>query len=272
MTAKQGIPFALAVLPLIALFIGCAGPEPGRTSIFVKAPTGTVEIAASQSGTRLPSATPPTGVAANVPPSVAAPVPTVTANPLHPPTATGGTVTLTPEPTEAAGRRPKPTAGPAAGPARPAPAPAPDQTAATMLTPTATPAPTPTLLPTATPTVPPPAQVAELVIQCLFFDGLVVGSESDEYVQILNQGATAVNLMGWQLRDVSDGSPEFTFPSFELPPQASVRVYTNENHQEYGGFSFQRKSPVWNNSSPDTAGLFDPDGASVSTKSYPPGC
>jgi len=252
LTAKQGIPFALAVLPLIALFIGCAGPEPGRTSIFVKAPTGTVEIAASQSGTHLPSATPTTGVAANMPPSVAAPVPTVTANPLHPPTATGGTVTLTPEPTEAAGQRPKPTAGPAADPTRPAP--------------------TPTLLPTATTTVPPPAQVAELVIQCLFFDGLVVGSESDEYVQILNQGATAVNLMGWQLRDVSDGSPEFTFPSFELPPQASIRVYTNENHQEYGGFSFQRKSPVWNNSSPDTAGLFDPDGASVSTKSYPPGC
>ena len=101
---------------------------------------------------------------------------------------------------------------------------------------------------------------------------MVVGSEADEYVQILNQGATVVNLMGWRLQDVSDGFPELTFPSFDLLPQASVRVYTNEDHPESGGFSFQRKSPIWNNSSPDTAGLFDPDGVSVSTKSYPPGC
>ncbi|PKB71108.1 MAG: hypothetical protein BZY87_07225 [SAR202 cluster bacterium Io17-Chloro-G6] len=114
--------------------------------------------------------------------------------------------------------------------------------------------------------------MAELIIECILFDGLVLGSESDEYVQILNQGGAAVDLMGWQLRDVSDGSPTFTFSSFMLLPQASVRVYTNEDHPESGGFSFQRKTPIWNNSSPDTAGLFDPDGGSVSTKSYPPGC
>ena len=67
-------------------------------------------------------------------------------------------------------------------------------------------------------------------------------------------------------------SPEFTFPSFELQPQASVRVYTNEEHPESGGFSFQRKSSIWNNSSPDEAALIDPNGQTVSFISYPPGC
>jgi len=140
--------------------------------------------------------------------------------------------------------------------------------------PTLIPSPTPTLhpTPTLTPTVPPLTPGARLIIECVFFDGLAVGSESDEYVQILNQGDAAVNLVGWRLQDVSDGSPEFIFPSYDLPPLASVRVYTDEVHPESGGFSFRRKSAVWSNSSPDTAGLFDPNGVSVSTKSYPPGC
>lgn len=111
-----------------------------------------------------------------------------------------------------------------------------------------------------------------MIIECVFFDGLAVGSEADEYVQILNQGDIVVNLLGWLVRDVSDSSPELTLISYDLHPQARARVYTDENHPESGGFSFRRKSPVWNNSSPDTAGLFNPDGILVCTKSYPPGC
>ena len=137
-------------------------------------------------------------------------------------------------------------------------------------TPTLTPTPTPT--PTATPTVTPPVVEADLIIECIFFDGLVVRSEADEYVQILNQGDAAVDLVGWLLRDVADGTPQFSFPSHNLQPQASVRVYTDEVHPESGGFPFQRKSSIWNNSDPDTAGLFDPDGVMISTETYPPGC
>ena len=99
---------------------------------------------------------------------------------------------------------------------------------------------------------------------------MVVSSEADEYVQILNQGATVVDLMGCRLENVSDnGSPTLTFPSHDLQPQASVRVYTNEVHPESGGFSFQRKSAAWSKDSPDTAGLFDAQGSLVPTKSYP---
>ncbi len=81
-----------------------------------------------------------------------------------------------------------------------------------------------------------------------------------------------MELLGWRLMDQADGSPEFTFPAFELQPQASVRVYTIEEHPESGGFSFQRKPSIWNNSNPDEAALIDPDGETVSALSYSPGC
>ena len=142
--------------------------------------------------------------------------------------------------------------------------------------PTSIPQPTATIAvvtpPTMTPTAPPPAEIADLSIECVLFDGLVKTTEADEYVQILNQGSTAVDLIGWRLIDRADGTPEFAFPSFVLQPQASVRVYTNEEHPESGGFSFQRKSSIWNNSDPDEAALIAPDGTTVSAVSYPPGC
>ena len=138
---------------------------------------------------------------------------------------------------------------------------------------TIAPAPTPTPIPpTQTPTVPLKIEGASLIIECIFFDGLVRTTEADEYVQVLNKGGATVNLLGWRLLDRADGTPEFTFPSFGLQPQASLRVYTNEEHPESGGFSFQRKSSIWNNSNPDEAALIDPDGQTVSFISYPPGC
>ena len=89
---------------------------------------------------------------------------------------------------------------------------------------------------------------------------------------MLNQGPGVVDLLGWRLIDQSDGSPEFTFPAYELQPQATVRVYTNEDHPESGGFSYHRKSSVWNHPDPDTAALINFSGTVVSTRSSPPGC
>jgi len=65
-------------------------------------------------------------------------------------------------------------------------------------------------------------------------------SEADEYVQIANLGSSSIDLAGWRLADISDGTPEFTFPAYVLGPAARVRVYTNEVHSEWGGFSFER--------------------------------
>ena len=96
--------------------------------------------------------------------------------------------------------------------------------------------------------------------------------ERDEYVEIVNLGDGVQDLEGWKLMDVSDGAPAFVFPKWALAPGAAVRVYTNEVHADWGGFSFGRGSAVWSNSEPDTAALYDASGVLVSTKSYPPGC
>jgi len=111
-----------------------------------------------------------------------------------------------------------------------------------------------------------------VVIECIFYDGQVPQTEADEYVQIANLGTTSVALGGWQLKDVSDGSPTFTFPSYSLAPGTRVRVYTNQLHTEWGGFSFGRGTAIWDNLNPDVAALFNALAAEVSRKSYPPGC
>ena len=109
-------------------------------------------------------------------------------------------------------------------------------------------------------------------IASIFFDGVVPNSESDEYVEIVNLGDAAQDLSGWMLKDNNEGTPVFEFPSWILKPGDVVRVYTNEIHPEWGGFSFGRGTAVWNNCEPDTAALYDQAGELVSLKSYPPGC
>ena len=155
-------------------------------------------------------------------------------------------------------------ASPTATPS-PSPTPSPTAVPTPMPTPTATPAPTPTIVATS-------AGSPNISIDCIFYDGVVSRTESDEYVQISNTGATSANLNNWSLKDVSDGSPTFTFPSYTIASSETIRVYTNEVHSGSGGFSFGRGSSIWANSSPDTAALFNAQGQEVSRKSYPPSC
>ena len=142
---------------------------------------------------------------------------------------------------------------------------------------TALPTPVPTPIATPTP-VPTPTIVAtstgtpNLSIECIFFDGVVSRTESDEYVRIVNAGETSVDLSNWSLKDVADGSPTFTFPGYTIVPNEAIRVYTNEVHSDSGGFSFGRGSSIWANSSPDTAGLFNAQGQEISRETYPPSC
>jgi beta-lactamase superfamily II metal-dependent hydrolase len=121
------------------------------------------------------------------------------------------------------------------------------------VSPTATPTslPTPVPTPIATPTpMPTPTIVAtstgtpNLSIECIFFDGVVSRTESDEYVRIVNAGETSVDLSNWSLKDVADGSPTFTFPGYTIAPNETIRVYTNEVHSESGGFSFGLGSSI----------------------------
>ncbi len=102
----------------------------------------------------------------------------------------------------------------------------------------------------------------------IHYDGVVPRTESDEYVEITNEGTVPQDLEDWRLVDISEGYPEFRFPTFVLEPGRSIRVYTNEIHPEWGGFSFESGRAVWNNSDSDVAVLYDNAGEEVSRRSY----
>ena len=102
----------------------------------------------------------------------------------------------------------------------------------------------------------------------IFYDGFVYRVESDEYVEITNLGSEPQDLAGWVLKDISEGYPSFTFPQYMLTPGSAIRVYTNETHPEWGGFSFRYGKAIWNNTGPDVAALYDAQGQEVSRKSY----
>ena len=108
----------------------------------------------------------------------------------------------------------------------------------------------------------------DVQITYIFYDGLVPQAESDEYVEITNLGVRPQDLAGWVLEDISEGYPSFTFSSYILAQGKSIRVYTNEYHPEWGGFSFEYGRAIWSNSEPDVAVLCNRQSKEVSRKSY----
>ena len=114
----------------------------------------------------------------------------------------------------------------------------------------------------------PPISVENVQITSIFYDGLVPNVESDEYVEISNLGDQPQDLTGCVLMDISEGYPSFAFLSYILAPGESIRVYTNEYHPEWGGFSFEYSQAIWNNTEPDVAVLYDSQGNEVSRMSY----
>ena len=112
------------------------------------------------------------------------------------------------------------------------------------------------------------ASASNVQITYIFYDGLVTNVESDEYVEITNLGDQPQDLEHWSLMDISEGYPLFTFPSYILAPGEKIRVYTNEYHPEWGGFSFEYGRAIWSNNEPDVAVLYDKQGKEVSRKSY----
>jgi hypothetical protein len=112
------------------------------------------------------------------------------------------------------------------------------------------------------------ARAPDVQITYIFYDGLVPKAEADEYVEITNLGDQAQELAGWVLKDIDEGYPLFTFPSYILEPGETIRVYTNEIHPEWGGFSFEYGRAIWNNVEPDVAVLYNSQVKEVSRRSY----
>lgn len=107
----------------------------------------------------------------------------------------------------------------------------------------------------------------KVVISDIFYDGKVKSVESDEYIEITNQGFSHVDISGWKVH-ADDSKQDFAFPAGTvLRSGQSVRVYTNESHPETGGFSFGIKRSIWNNTS-DEGKLLDAAGTLVSSHRY----
>ena len=87
-----------------------------------------------------------------------------------------------------------------------------------------------------------------------------------KYVEIRNADTVAIQLANWTLSDAANHV--FTFPSFQIQPNQTCRVYTNENHPEWCGFNYGSGSAIWNNTG-DTATLRDGEGAVVDVYTYP---
>lgn len=107
----------------------------------------------------------------------------------------------------------------------------------------------------------------DVTITVINYDGKVVRTESDEYVEITNQGHGHTDIGGWRI-SADDRNQDFVFPAGTvLEAGQIVRVYTNEIHPEYGGFSYGIRRSIWNNRG-DVGHLFDGSGQEVSSFPY----
>jgi len=272
-------------------------PTPDLTPALKTESTSVTPTPTPSRPTRTPTPSPvPTPTPTPMPTTVPPPGPTETPNPSPTPPPSQPTQTPTPSPAPTA--TPMPAAVPPPDPtttrtpipepttSQPTRTPTPSPAPTTAPTPTAVPPPDPTNTPTPTPEPteeppPPPeptdepGEPSQVHIVCILFDGEVPRSEADEYVEISNSGG-AQNLAGWVLKDRDDRHQEFTFPAYSLGPGEVIRVYTNQVHSRWGGFSFGSGSSLWNNSEADVAVLIDAGGRVVSQATYntgnPPGC
>nr|CAD27650.1 dsgA protein [Saccharothrix mutabilis subsp. capreolus] len=106
----------------------------------------------------------------------------------------------------------------------------------------------------------------EMRITTVQHKGQVKRSQADEYVEIANLGVFNVDLAGWTV-DAGDTGQDFTFPQFVLWPGQRCRVYTNQVHPQWGGFSFGSSRAIWNDTG-DTATLRKPDKTVVAQYGY----
>lgn len=107
----------------------------------------------------------------------------------------------------------------------------------------------------------------EVIISHIFYKGEVKRTQSDEYIEITNNGGSPANLAGWRI-NAGNGGQNFEFPEGTLLQSAqSFRVYTNKIDPETGGFSFGSGRAIWNDNG-DEGYLYNADGDMVSHYSY----
>lgn len=101
----------------------------------------------------------------------------------------------------------------------------------------------------------------ELIISNVFYDGEVYRVESDEYVEITNNGTASINLDGYYIMG-SSGGEKYIFDDVALAASESIKVYTNQ-----GDYSFENDSAIWSNSG-ETVYFYDSSGALIDSYAY----
>lgn len=144
------------------------------------------------------------------------------------------------------------------------PTPIPTPTLAATLQPSPESSPTPIQTPTPTATLP-SSSTGNVIITKIFYDGVLGRQEPDEYVEIRNDDTKSIQFQNWTLRD--SANHVYTFPNFIMQPDQVCRVYTNQNHPEWCGFSYGSGSAIWNNSG-DCAYLRNNQGQEIDQYCY----
>jgi competence protein ComEC len=120
------------------------------------------------------------------------------------------------------------------------------------------------ILETPLPSVEPPLLDFPLIITEVFYKG-VESRQADEYVQFENISQQSVRLHGWSLTD--EAGAVYLFPDDSMDPGKICRVYTNQIHWDWCGFSYERGVAIWNDDG-DCAYLKDADNRLVSQFCY----
>jgi hypothetical protein len=232
---RHGLPL-LALCALISLLIlaACGGDQIAETpteAVVSEAVAAGEEPASVTEPTESPSTPTSTPIPTNTPvPPTSTPVPP-TSTPV-PPTNTLVPPTNTPVP-------------PTNTPVPPTNTPVPPTN--TPVPPTNTPIP-----PADTPTQV-PAAGGQIVITAV--------NKRDEYVDLSNIGGQAVDLGGWRL--VSEKGNQECWLGGVVQPGATLRVWALASDADKGGYNCNFGSPIWNNSEPDPAALYDSTGTLV---------
>ena len=93
-------------------------------------------------------------------------------------------------------------------------------------------------------------------------------SLTDEWVEIKNNGNSAVDMTGWTLEDAGAMPHVYTFPEFSLNAGKSVMVNTSMGTDAATVLYWGKKSSIWNNDG-DTATLKNAQGEVVSELQKP---
>lgn len=123
----------------------------------------------------------------------------------------------------------------------------------TAIPPTNTAAP-PTNTPAAVTTAPPPTQPPAAGGQIIITNV----NKRDEYVDLNNMGGQPVDISGWLL--VSEKGNQTCTLGGVIQPGATLRVWALASDTGQGGFNCGFGNPIWNNSDPDPAVLYDSSG------------